>query len=162
LTLPAYLAGLASNTATTPHTVILESLTIDTADTDPNGVWATINRIIQAAGKYVILDLSACTAVNNTIAGADLLTNNSFNIIKDNAYIKGVTLPSALISIGNSAFQGCSDLTSVIFGAGSNITTAWDNSTFFSGADLWNVYTSGSKPGTYTRDSGGTTWTQVQ
>jgi hypothetical protein len=40
-------------------------------------------------------------------------TNNHFNIIKDNAYIKGVTLPSTLTSIGYYTFYYCSGLTSV-------------------------------------------------
>jgi len=53
-------------------------------------MWAAINSTVKAAGKYVILDLPACSAANNTIAGASNPTNNNFNIIKANEYIKGV------------------------------------------------------------------------
>jgi hypothetical protein len=90
------------------------SVTINTANTDPNGVWATINSTVESAGKYVKLDLSACTAVGNTIRGGfETPANNHFNIIKSNVYIKGITLPSTLTSIGEGAFYGCSGLTSV-------------------------------------------------
>jgi ABC-type oligopeptide transport system substrate-binding subunit len=102
--LAGYLDSLSANTAATPHTVILDSTvtidTIDTADASANGVWATINSTVQTAGKYVILDLAACTTTDNTIYGRDTPTNNHFNIIKDNGYIKGITLPSTLTSIG--------------------------------------------------------------
>jgi hypothetical protein len=115
--LAGYLASLASNTAANPHTVILDaSVTINTADTSANGVWATINRTVQVAEKYVILDISACSAVDNTIAGENSVTLNNynyFNIIKGNTYIKGVMLPSTLTSIGDYAFSGCSGLSSV-------------------------------------------------
>jgi hypothetical protein len=104
------LDGLPTNTAANPHIVKLDSsVVIDTSDTNANGVWATINSTVQAARKYVILDISACTAVNNTI-------ERPFSdpiIIQHNAYIKGVTLPSTLTSIGYSAFAYCSGLTSV-------------------------------------------------
>jgi hypothetical protein len=53
----------------------------------------------------------------------------------------------------------------VIFASGSSISSAWSNETFsthpnafYSGDSLWTAYTTGSKPGTYTRS--GTTWTQ--
>jgi hypothetical protein len=182
------LYSLADNTATNPHTVVLDStVTINTADTSTIGVWATINRTVQAAGKYVILDISACTAVGNTIVGAYNPINNLFNIIRNNQYIKGITLPSTLTSIGSSAFYDCnrltsvtipgsvtsieegafarcSGLTSVTFEAGSSITTAWSYNTFsstyfnFNGDSLWTAYTTGSKAGTYTRS--GSIWTQ--
>jgi hypothetical protein len=50
----------------------------------------------------------------------------------------------------------------VTFGAGSNITTVWNNNAFPDnsyGDSLWAAYTTGSKAGAYTRD--GTTWTQT-
>jgi hypothetical protein len=112
-----YLNSLPANTAAPPHTVVLDStVTINTANTNLNGVWATINRKVQAAGKYVILDLSACTAVHgaaaNTIQGNySFPTNNNFNVINSNIYIKSVTLPSTLTTIGNYAFFYCRDLT---------------------------------------------------
>jgi hypothetical protein len=103
-TLAAYLASLASNTAENPYTVVLATamgapVIINTADTDPRGVWATVNNTVKAAGKYVILDLSTCTAADNTIEGGEMfdggnaanravyLQKNRFNIIHGTAYI---------------------------------------------------------------------------
>jgi hypothetical protein len=77
--------------------------------------------------------------------------------------LTSVTIPGSVTSIGQSAF-GAAGLTSVIFGAGSNITTAWNNDSFpdsnygYTGDNLWTAYTTGSKPGTYTLS--GSTWTQ--
>jgi hypothetical protein len=113
--LAEHLTSLAANTAETPHTVTLAaSVTIDTADTSANGVWTTMNSTVQTAGKYVILDISACTAAYG--ATANIIVGNSsgnFNIIQSNTYIKGIILPDTLTSIGYSAFAGCSGLTSV-------------------------------------------------
>jgi hypothetical protein len=124
--LPGYLDSLPANTAAPYHTVALDkSVFINTADTSAIGVWATINRTVQAKKKYVILDISQCTAMDatnaNTIAGdyspsGKRPSGNHFNIIKDNTYIKGVILPATLISIGDSAFSECTSLTSVNIG----------------------------------------------
>jgi hypothetical protein len=137
--LAAYLASLSANTAATPYTVILvPSITIDTADTSASGVWATINSTVENAGKYVILDLSACTAVGNTIEGDNTgtPTNNHFNIIKNNVYIKGVMLPATLTSIGDCAFGNCTDLTSVSIPVG---VTSIGNVAFANCSSLTNV-----------------------
>jgi hypothetical protein len=108
----------ATNTAATPCGIFFNPVEIDTADTSASGVWATINSIVKESGKYVILDLSACTAKHgstpNTIEGKDFSpSQNNFNIIQDNQFIKGVVLPSTLTSIGNDAFDGCCDIVSV-------------------------------------------------
>jgi hypothetical protein len=112
------LAELPSNSISdTPHTVVFDAgVTIDTEDTDPNGVWATINSLVQSAQKYVFLDLSACTAVGNTINGyleASANTANKMNIIQNNQYIKGIILPNSVTTIGRTAFARCTSLTSV-------------------------------------------------
>jgi hypothetical protein len=115
--LVAHLASLKANTAATPYLIVLDStVTITTSDTSTSGVWATIHSTIRDAGKYVILDISACSAT--TIAGATNPSGNHFNIIKDNIYIKGITLPDTLTSMGNRAFYGCSGLSSVTIGEG--------------------------------------------
>jgi hypothetical protein len=109
------LNSLEANDAETPYTVRLDaSVTIDTVDTSADGVWATVNNTVQTAGKYVILDLSACTAEGNTIAGYNTPTNNDFNIIGDNPYITGVILPDTLTNIGDYTFLGCSGLTGAL------------------------------------------------
>jgi hypothetical protein len=74
--------------------------------------WADIKTALGATSRYLTLDLSASTAVNNTIAGSGSPSNNDFNIIQ--SIIKGIILPDNLTSIGEWTFSGCSDLTSVI------------------------------------------------
>jgi hypothetical protein len=112
--LAAYLSGLPANTASTPATVVFAPAIINNADTDTNGVWATVNNVVQTAGRYVILDLSACSAINNTISGDSMsASGNKMNIILFNTRIKGIILPSTLTSIGSYAFNGCCYLTSV-------------------------------------------------
>ncbi|GAB6391957.1 MAG: leucine-rich repeat domain-containing protein [Treponematales bacterium] len=106
--LASYLAGLPDNTADSPHTVPLA------AETNiSGGGWADINSAVQSAGRFVILDLSACSAERDTVTGHSSPSGGDFNIIKDNGYITGVILPDTLTSIGASAFWGCAALTSV-------------------------------------------------
>jgi hypothetical protein len=132
-----YLGSLPVNTGETPYTVTLAGpVTIDTSDTDANGVWATINRTVQGAGKYVILDLSDCTAAGNAIAGDWPLGNNHFNIIYANTFIKGVILPDTLQTIGYIAFYSCISLTGVTIPAG---VTSIEMGAFFSCTGLTGV-----------------------
>jgi hypothetical protein len=110
--LAEYLAALPAGSALSPTTVPLAaSVIIDNEDPNENGVWATVNRVVKSAGKYVVLDLSACTAAGNTVKDADSL--NSMCIIRSNQYIKGIVLPDTLTSIGGGAFNNCTYLTSV-------------------------------------------------
>jgi hypothetical protein len=144
--LAAHLASLGANTAGTPHTVVFDaSVAIDTADTSAAGVWATINSTVKSAGKYVILDLSACTAAHgasaNEIRGNSTPSKNYFNIIQNNARIKGVKLPSSLTGIGERAFSGCTGLTSVTIPAG---VTSIGNSAFYECSGLTSVTIPGS------------------
>jgi uncharacterized repeat protein (TIGR02543 family) len=105
--LAAELAAVSGNSTTNLYTVTLMAINI-------SNVWGQINSTVQASGKYVILDLSACTATGNTISGQNASpTGNNMNIIQDNQYIKGIILPDTLTSIGNHAFASCTDLTSV-------------------------------------------------
>jgi hypothetical protein len=113
--LTSYLAGLPGNDDQTPHTVPL-ALAFNTDEVQSGQVaWADINAAV--TGKYVILDLSGCTAAHdttaNTIEGAYSPSGNHFDIIQDNTYIKGIILPASLRSIGDHAFSYCRDLTSV-------------------------------------------------
>ncbi|GAB6392325.1 MAG: leucine-rich repeat protein [Treponematales bacterium] len=103
--LASVLAGLAANTADTPYTISLA------AGTSISDNWTTINTAV--TGRYVILDLSACAATDNTIAGEENATGNYPNVIRNNAYITGVILPDTLTSVRASAFALCAALTSV-------------------------------------------------
>jgi uncharacterized repeat protein (TIGR02543 family) len=102
------LASVSSENSTTNlYTVTLTAINI-------SNVWGQINSTVQEGEKYVILDLSACTATNNTISGQNASpTGNSMNIIQDNQYIKGIILPDTLTSIGDFAFSSCTNLTSL-------------------------------------------------
>jgi hypothetical protein len=71
--------------------------------------------------------------------------------------IRGVTIPASVTLIDASAFGSCISLNSVTFG-GAN--TSFDSSVFDKGGgDLFQKYKAGGA-GTYTRASGGTTWTK--
>ncbi|GAB6392406.1 MAG: leucine-rich repeat protein [Treponematales bacterium] len=105
--LASVLAGLPANTAGAPYTVPLA------AGTNITSNWAAITSAVQSSGRFVILDLSACSANGNTVTGAYNPSGNNFNIIKNHAYIKGVVLPSTLTSVGTYAFYKCASLTSV-------------------------------------------------
>jgi hypothetical protein len=111
--LNAYLAGLTAGSPSSPHTVSMDwSIVINTSAVS-GGAWAAINNTVQTRGVYVILDLSACTATGNTVAGEDEPSLNKMNIIQNNQYIKGIILPGTLTSIGTSAFYECTSLASV-------------------------------------------------
>jgi hypothetical protein len=118
LHLDAYLRALTDNTPETPHTVNLITSTsineiINTEDPSEVGVWARINTMVTNLKKYVTLDLSACSAKGNTVTGAAAPTLNKLNIVKNNAYIKGIVLPKTLTAIGSYAFYQCAFLSSV-------------------------------------------------
>jgi hypothetical protein len=115
------LAGLAANTAAKPYLLKLDSsVVIDTGDYSGelnglsytySGVWATINRAVGRSGKYVILDLGACSARNNRIDGGynaySTPSGCEMNIIRNNQFIKGIILPAGLTRIGTRAFHFC-------------------------------------------------------
>ena len=97
--LAAHITSLSANNAANPHTVQLAPVNIS------GGV---MSRIMQAVtGKYITLDLSACSATNDTIGSSDM------NVILNNQYIVGIILPDSLTSIGEGAFSNCSSLASV-------------------------------------------------
>ncbi|MDR2499650.1 MAG: leucine-rich repeat protein, partial [Treponema sp.] len=104
--LPNYIAGLPANSAGNPHTVKLAPVNIM-----ENGVMGAINTA--AANRYVIADLSACSATNDTISGNSPPGSNHMNVILSNQYIVGVILPDSLTTIGSEAFYSCSSLASV-------------------------------------------------
>jgi len=107
--LSALLAAVTGDSAAFPLTVTVP------AGTNISNEWGSINTAVSEAGKYVILDLSACTATGNTISTANPYSpgGNDMAVCASNDYLKGVILPSTLTSIGNNAFYGCSNLMSV-------------------------------------------------
>ncbi|GAB6391976.1 MAG: hypothetical protein MdMp014T_1349 [Treponematales bacterium] len=128
--LASVLAGLQANTASAPYTILLA------AGTNITSNWAAITSAVQSSGRYVVLDLSECSANGNTVTGAASPSGSAFNIIQNNQYIKGVVLPSTLTSVGNYAFYKCSSLTSVTIPAG---VTSIGYSAFFDCSSLTSV-----------------------
>jgi hypothetical protein len=146
---------LPDNDSSTPHTIVFASFTIDNEDTDPDGAWASVNEATNSARRYVILDLSACTAANNTISGVSITSQisqkpNALNNIYNNSFVKGIILPASLTAIGNSAFYGCAALTSISIPAG---VTSIGNHAFYSCAALTSI-TVDSANSTYTSQDG--------
>jgi uncharacterized repeat protein (TIGR02543 family) len=114
--LKAQLAALSGTSASSPATVKLAPLTFTTDDSVPSGAvgWGEINTAMLNAGKYVVLDLSDCTAEGNTVTGNFLVSGNDMDIVRENEYIKDIILPSTLKTIGSHAFYGCGNLSSKI------------------------------------------------
>jgi hypothetical protein len=108
------LKGKAGAAPNTPYTVKIAPINIA-------AVWRDINEVVYTAGKYLILDLSACSAPGNTI------DDETGDVIQDNEYLKGIILPDSITDIGNGAFRDCVYLTSVTISAG---TTAIDTNSF--------------------------------
>jgi len=100
--------------------------------------------------------LTSVTIPNSvtSLSGFDRCTN-----------LKNITIPKSVTSIGGFAFGHCTNLTSVTFEAGSDITDAnFGNNAFPEkmygyGNTLKAAYSTG-KAGTYTRDADGSTWTK--
>jgi len=109
--LEAYLAKRKVTTAEKPATVKL-------ARTNITDNWGAVNRAVRSAGIYIVLDLSDCFAMNDTVEGAggglSSPSGNDMNIIQSNEFIKGIILPKTLKTIGDYAFDDCSALTSVV------------------------------------------------
>jgi len=114
-------ATLPENTPETPNTV---AFNLNNSNLNPLFVhidWAVKSE--DAGGKYVILDFSGCTVLDDEIpkSGSDPIfgeydSSNS----KDNIYIKGYILPATLTKIGDKAFYGYEHLASVIIPASVN------------------------------------------
>jgi hypothetical protein len=101
------LESLAPNTAQNPYTIALDSsVSINMESATARDAWTTINSTIASKERFVILDLRQCVA-------AETIGGTFGNIIYDNEYIKGLSLPTTLTIIGRTAFFGCKYLTGV-------------------------------------------------
>jgi hypothetical protein len=109
-----WLGNAPANTANTPYDIVLYGLDIETDFTHAQdfGYYSTYDslRLLYNSlqGKYVNLDLSLCTgqAIGNTFQRTAIDRPDIDKIV-------GIKLPEGLKTIGNSAFGGCSSLTSV-------------------------------------------------
>jgi hypothetical protein len=130
-----YLNTLLPNDAATPILIAFDRGNLGETNLGSAG-WSVVHDKVIIAGKYLILDLTNCTVgTASTITGiggspivipsSDDPNANSFNLIWNNQYIKGIILPSVLTSIGDNACNGCEHLTSVTIPAG--VTSIGDN-----------------------------------
>jgi hypothetical protein len=119
--LEAYLETLPPGTAERPNVVVLGAINI-------SDNWGAINTAVAGKSKYVVLDLTNCTATGNKISGKSKPTGNNFNIISTNQYVKGIILPSTLTATGNYSFKDCAYLTAVTIPEG--VTNASGLQTF--------------------------------
>jgi hypothetical protein len=101
---------------------------------------------------------NACSSLTSVII-PDRITSMGEAAFYECSGLTSVTIPGSVTSIRYEAFR-YSGLTSVIFGAGSNITMRWSSDEFPSADSLWTAYTAGTKAGTYTLS--GDTWTQAE
>jgi hypothetical protein len=128
------LAALATAaTPEAPHTVKLTSV-----DVAGNEWGTTVKNALDGVEKYIVLDLSACTATGNTITGYnndDQAQNTDFNIIKSE-YIVGIILPNSLTGLGLAAFYRWTGLRSVSI---PETATTWGSNIFYGCTDLSNV-----------------------
>jgi len=154
-----WLNGKGNNSASSPYNVKLNLPNL-------SGLADFLKGLL---GKFVKLDFSGSTF---TSIGADAfkgLTNltgitlpSGITSIGANAFdgctnLTDITLPSGVTSIGANAFSGCTNLNSVTFNG--TITSGNFSSTTPFPGDLRDKYLAGGS-GTYTRTSGGTTWTK--
>jgi hypothetical protein len=103
--LGAYLEGLPQNTAGRPYGVMLKG----NLETDFKWAGHSLGSVFKAlGGRYVALDLSACTG---TFLGAEL-DPGTVNVSNRDRLVSCV-LPVSLEELGDHAFRGCTSLESV-------------------------------------------------
>jgi hypothetical protein len=108
-TLGTVLDGLAANDADTPYTVQLESFVVQNGDN-----WKTCVDAISDSGKYVILDLSLCTAPDDELRGDSSPETSDFNYIKNAPTVVGLILPNSITTLGKWFLHGVSSLKSIV------------------------------------------------
>ena len=138
-TITSYLNGLSDNTADNPHPL---AVNIDLGNMPQAGSgWRELLDAIQAAGKFVNLDLSACTMEGTEFNGGTGFATGKARIVSmilpnaaesvtgigatDTNNMHFTNLKSAsgsgITNIGFTAFTFCTSLTSVSFPAAANI-----------------------------------------
>jgi hypothetical protein len=127
------LAALETGTEADPVTLKPNTaITFTNRDSVPDGMvgWGEVNAAVLAAQKYISLDLSECTFVENTINSITL------DDIRENEYIKGIVLPATLETIESFSFSDFISLTSIIIG--DSVTTLEDYA-FYGLSNLINI-----------------------
>jgi uncharacterized protein YjdB len=172
-TLASYLASLPINTVNNPYNIMMK--------VSSTGEFSTIFTVLEGAPtKYVKLDLTGSTITSipdnafhsgrigcKTLIG--IIIPNSVTSIGSQAFqssgLTSINIPSSVTSIKDLAFSSCNDLISVTF-QGTISSSGFSNpsrgSTFPGDlrAKFYAINSSIGTSGTYTRPSGGSTWTR--
>jgi hypothetical protein len=109
-----------------------------------------LNKILNEAEKFVILDLSGS---NITSIPANAFYNSTTSPAGGCIFLTGIIIPDSVVSIGQSAFYNCDNLTKVTF-EGTILPNSFGQSSF--PGDLREKYLeSDGGPGTYIRKEDG-------
>jgi uncharacterized repeat protein (TIGR02543 family) len=138
----AYLADLTPNTSSNPYYIPLNIT---------DGEFTSLNKTLNEAGKYVILDLSGS---NITSIPANAFYNPTSSPASGCAFLTGIIIPDSVVSIGQSAFSNCDNLASVTF-KGTIPSSGFSQNSF--PGDLQQKYiASDGGPGTYIKEANNT------
>jgi len=140
-------AYLDKQPANGPDKPIKISMTIN----DP--MLNNVAKVLNSAGKYVSLNITgdALTTIPKNVFGHDSTEYSCQTLVS-------ITIPNSVTSIGDWNFWFCNNLTSVTFQDGRTKILHIDSFTF--PGDLIEKLKVGGLGGTYTRESGGNTWTK--
>jgi hypothetical protein len=142
-----------------------------TSVTIPNGVLSIRGRAFESCTGLTSVSIpnSVLDIGGMAFSGCTGLTSvsipNSVQSIGDTAFsgcnkLTSITIPTSVTIIGSGAFSGCTSLTSVTFG-GSIPASEFNANAFRNLGDIRDKYLAAAGgAGTYTRPSGGTTWTK--
>ena len=108
-----------------------------TSVTIPNGV-TTIGKqaFAYCSGEYYGVYMGARAVTNSDATIKDYTIANTREILRGDPSLTSITIPNSVITIGNSAFYGCSDLTSVTIG--NHVTTIGEKA-FYDCSELTSV-----------------------
>jgi hypothetical protein len=130
----------------------LTSITVDTAN--PN--YSSLAGVLYNKTRTTLIQIPGGRS-------GSFIIPDSVTTIGDSAFqgctsLTSVTIPDSITSIGDWAFWGCTSLTSVTF-LGTISSSNFEDA--FPGSNLREVYLAvGGGIGTYTRPAGGSTWTK--
>jgi hypothetical protein len=133
----------------------------DSSGTPPKitAVNFAVGSVCQSIGEFAFYNCSGLTSV--TIP--DSVTSIGEFAFYNCSGLTSVTIPDSVTSIDYLAFSGCSGLTSITF-QGTIVSANFGTGDTFPGdlrTKFYATNTTNGTPGTYTRASGGSTWTKM-